>query len=62
MVFSHLGKQHHYIQIDDETAESLDNLKKKYDKKGEPFRNLIQQIIRQLDAGGPKKTTTLRRK
>lgn len=51
VVFSHLGKSHVYIKVDDDTAKALDSLKKKYDKKGESLAKMIQQVIRQLDGG-----------
>lgn len=60
--FSHLGKQHIYIKVDEPTVKALDNLKKKYDKEGRKFATIMQDIIQHLDGGAEKKKTPLRRK
>lgn len=49
VIFSHLGKQHHYIKVDDEAAQALERLKKTMDKQGKSMTALIHDMIKQMD-------------
>lgn len=49
VIFSHLGKQHHYIKADDELTDALSRHKKRCDKKGESMIGLIKEIVMELD-------------